>query len=413
MLHILFVILKILGIVLLSLLALFLLLLLIVLLVPIRYQLDAKKRDEIIVKMRVNWLLRLVFLRIWYIDEQLHIKLRIFGIPIWDNLKPKKEKKVKKSKNRQSENNSLEEETQGFEGEDQVIEEEDQGVEGEAQGFAGDMRPSTGKSTSKEGVSLLEEKQSQLVIKTKQNEFSDTEGKTDQLEPYNTESQNSNKVDIGQQDSTIENTQLENSSNLDTKSESSVQDEFETLDEQLQKDDEFKHKQSKIRRLIAKITSFFKKIKNILQKIPKLFTNIKEKALQVKKLIRNLLDKKNKIVAFFQDETNKVGIKTTLAKVIALLRHCGPQKLKGYIKFGMEDPATTGQLLGVASIIYAKFQGAIIFEPDFENSVFEAEVMARGRIRIISLLIIGLRLILDKNFKELLKNVKLIKEELV
>lgn len=330
MLHILFVILKILGIVLVSLLALFLLILLVVLFVPIRYQLDAKKRDEIIVKMRVNWLLRIIFVRIWYINEQLHIKLRLFGIPIWDNLKPKKEKtpksKIKKEKRKK------------------------EGQKEEEQSFEEESDLSFDKSSSKDIVKKIEEKEPLLEIKVKQNEFKD-------------------------------------SSNV--------------------------HNKSKIGKLIDKISSFFTKMKNLFQKIPKILRTIKEKVLGVKTLFANLIEKKNKIIAFFQDEKNKSGIKVAFVQVFALLRHCGPQKLKGYVKFGMEDPSTTGQLLGVASIVYAKFQGAITFEPDFENQVFEAEVMAKGRIRIISLLIIGIRLIRDKNFKELLKNVKQIKEELV
>lgn len=96
MLHILLLILKIIGILLLVILGLILITLCCVLFIPIRYHFDTQYFGSPVLFARVSWLLRMVCVKVSY-ETDFHLVVRLFGITIIDNKKPK-ENKVKKTK---------------------------------------------------------------------------------------------------------------------------------------------------------------------------------------------------------------------------------------------------------------------------------------------------------------------------
>ena len=61
------------------------------------------------------------------------------------------------------------------------------------------------------------------------------------------------------------------------------------------------------------------------------------------------------------------------------VKHILPQKIEGHVKFGMDDPCTTGQILGGLGIVYGIYGEYLTIEPEFNDSIFEAEVMLKGR----------------------------------
>lgn len=108
MVSILFTVLKIIGIALLIIFGLVLFILLLILLVPVRYSGSGSYQDGLLAGgLRASWLLHLVSVRGEFQNKNeqvLHIYLKIFGIPFYDNLRersPKrKHKKVKSTKNK-------------------------------------------------------------------------------------------------------------------------------------------------------------------------------------------------------------------------------------------------------------------------------------------------------------------------
>lgn len=384
MLHILFVILKILGIILACILGLLLLLILIVLFVPIRYRVDVKKREEVIVKMRVNWLLRIVFMRGWFIDNQLHIKLRIFGFTIWDNLRPKKGKKVKikkgkkeKSKKKETKSEKIRKEVTNKE----VIKSEENEEE-------------TNREVIKNEENDKEEIKNEVI---KNVEIKKSEIKKEDIKFETTKNA---KLEYSQDFIDNKDTELVKENIFSSEDASENQEENQSFE-----NEEQSQKTSKIKEMIHKIKGFFHKLKQTIM-------NIKSKVKQLLQLFRKLLDKKNLVTSFFKDETNRAGIKLALGHLLNILKHCGPQRIEGYVKFGTGDPEQTGKILGVIAIFYGKYGQNVSIEPDFEEKVFEAEGMVKGRIRIFHLLIIGIKAIRDKNIKSLLKNARQLKEEL-
>lgn len=100
MLHILLLILKIIGIILLVILGFVLLTLCCVIFIPIRYHFDTKYFGNPVVFARVSWLLRIVCVKVSY-EKDLHLIVKLFGMTIIDNKKPKKKKHLKTIKNKE------------------------------------------------------------------------------------------------------------------------------------------------------------------------------------------------------------------------------------------------------------------------------------------------------------------------
>lgn len=104
MVSILLTVLKIIGIAILAILGLILFILLLILFVPVRYRAEGAYRgSKFTADMRATWLLHAVSLAAGYsMGQAFHMRLRLFGIAVYDNLKPEKvkfkNKKIKSTK---------------------------------------------------------------------------------------------------------------------------------------------------------------------------------------------------------------------------------------------------------------------------------------------------------------------------
>ncbi len=75
-----------------------------------------------------------------------------------------------------------------------------------------------------------------------------------------------------------------------------------------------------------------------------------------------------------------------LGKGKGLLHHILPRKIRGKLIFGFEDPALTGQVLGVAAIFYSFYQDKFLLTPVFDRQILEGEIKLSGRIYGVYLL---------------------------
>lgn len=155
-----------------------------------------------------------------------------------------------------------------------------------------------------------------------------------------------------------------------------------------------------------------KPIRTIFQRIKDIFIKIREGLHSIRNIFSNIKAKIHLIKEFLDIEDNRKGIGRVYTGLKKTLRHILPYKVKGVVRIGLDDPCSTGYLLGALSMVYPIYADKIQIIPDFQEEVLEGQVDAKGRIRAFTLLIIGIKLILNDNFKTLLKNVKELKEEL-
>lgn len=89
-----------------------------------------------------------------------------------------------------------------------------------------------------------------------------------------------------------------------------------------------------------------------------------------------------------------------------LLRHTKPKELSGYIRFGFEDPSATGYVMAAYGILYPIWSPKLSVEPDFERQVLECHILIKGRIRVWHFVRAALRMILSKDVRRVIRDVK-------
>lgn len=110
------------------------------------------------------------------------------------------------------------------------------------------------------------------------------------------------------------------------------------------------------------------------------------------------------IKQFWQE--NKPAVQKIFQKIRALMKALLPKWLEGTIWFGTGDPCTTGEITGVLAILYGFYGGKLNIYPDFNQALFMAELLAAGKIRLFTFIRICITVLLDKDVRRLIKNVK-------
>ena len=368
MLHIILLLLKIIGILLLCVLGLILLILLTTLFVPIRYRVAAKHGEDIFyLKGRIHWLLHIVHLNVSHIEGQLHIQARLFGFLIYDNLKPKKPKESRKKKINKK---SLKKKTDKMKTTKKKASSEST-ITTNAADHADRKNTSAERASKTSNASITEH-----GIATVQ-----TQKEIEKTEIERTENERTE-------------TAIETTENIKSSQENSA---FTARDR--------RERKSILRKLLERIRS-------IRDKIVSTFLKWKERIRQVCSTVSSFRFKLDLISKFLRDELNKEGMHLTFSSLKKLLKHVLPTKLKSRLTFGTGDPCSTGQALGAMSILYSFYGDRIQIIPDFERNILEGEHFAKGRIRLVTILIIVVKLILDKRFKQLKNNFIILKEAL-
>lgn len=110
-------------------------------------------------------------------------------------------------------------------------------------------------------------------------------------------------------------------------------------------------------------------------------------------------DKISSIITFIRDHENKSGLQKIKKELAGVFRYLMPDKIRGRVLFGTGDPCTTGWVLGAISMFRVAYTEGLVIEPDFEEKVFVADGLLKGKIRVIYFLRLFLRGYLDDDIK--------------
>ncbi len=140
---------------------------------------------------------------------------------------------------------------------------------------------------------------------------------------------------------------------------------------------------------------------------------IKEKIVQIINWLRAIPEKIKKIFSqisniknWLWDENNKKTIRLIYEEIIYLLLHYHPRKVIANLDFSIGDPALTGQVLGILSMMPFLYHKKVRIGPDFQSeSVYvKGTFEVRGRIRMIHLVRSLLHIWKDETIKTLIKS---------
>lgn len=350
MLHIILGILKIIGIILASIIGLLIILFVLGLFYPISYVLEGRKNGvELTAKGKGYWLFHAVSFIIWYEEKTLQYKLRVFGIPI--SLEPKgKKDKSNRKQNRDSKKNRENKRNEK-------------------------NRSSEENGNSKEHIDSIDIKDKQGIKDYKNIEIE-------------------NKY-TGTTDNSIEE---EVASTPTEQMEDKPEQEGVRICE-TQKEEKKKSVFGRMKLFWIRIKEFFSKVFSRVRKIKDTLKDLCDKMESIKGQASN-------IVAILKEEDTKIALKLVKDQLVVLVKHMRPRKIKGYIHFGLEDPAATGYITGVLGMIYPMLPKKFVIRPDFENEVLEGDIYMKGRIQSFVILRIAWILYKDKHIKQIIAKLK-------
>ena len=127
----------------------------------------------------------------------------------------------------------------------------------------------------------------------------------------------------------------------------------------------------------------------------------KTRLKSIKKRLGQFDKKKKKILKSIKDEKNRLAIKILFKLLIKLLKHILPQRVKGRVEFGFEDPATTANIVGYISLLHPKYYKRVEIIPVFNNEIIDINLDIRGRIQLVYILYILIIGFFDKNIRRL------------
>ncbi|MEE0469368.1 MAG: DUF2953 domain-containing protein [Blautia sp.] len=122
--------------------------------------------------------------------------------------------------------------------------------------------------------------------------------------------------------------------------------------------------------------------------------------------IEKICDKIKKVKKILKSEQMKRTKTWMLKEIKSLIFHIKPKKLQGNIRFGLEDPCLTGEILAVAGVFYPLYGEYFTIEPFFEEQILEGEISFRGRIYGIYFAFLAWRIFQNRELRFIIKKFK-------
>ncbi|MGN0341985.1 MAG: DUF2953 domain-containing protein [Roseburia sp.] len=145
--------------------------------------------------------------------------------------------------------------------------------------------------------------------------------------------------------------------------------------------------------------------RKLFSKVRSIWSFIRSLPDKVRRLKKGLHRKSKDLGTILGDENNRQAVKLIWGELISLLKRYGPKKVRADMNFGTEDPALTGQILAVLSLMPFLFGSGIVIQPDFNSKKIyvKGTFDIRGRIQACHILGSLIRLYKNQNIKRLLK----------
>lgn len=106
-------------------------------------------------------------------------------------------------------------------------------------------------------------------------------------------------------------------------------------------------------------------------------------------------------------EVTKRAVKTIKEQLFHILDHIKPKKIKGFLNFGLEDPANTAIIYGTIDILAESIsQGKLIITPEFYQKGLTLDLMFSGRIFLGYLALCALKVFFNQNVRKVVKVVR-------
>ena len=103
----------------------------------------------------------------------------------------------------------------------------------------------------------------------------------------------------------------------------------------------------------------------------------------------------------YDDKRNKDAFALIKKEIIRLLKKIAPKKIKGFVHFGFDDPATTGSILMYLAMIYPVLPKKLKIDPSFEDTDIYGAIDVKGRLSLIVPAVSFLKVFFNKDCRRM------------
>ncbi|MBQ4482946.1 MAG: DUF2953 domain-containing protein [Lachnospiraceae bacterium] len=132
---------------------------------------------------------------------------------------------------------------------------------------------------------------------------------------------------------------------------------------------------------------------------------------KIKYKISVLYVKIKRIVYMLNDERDHEAVRELIFRVVRLLKHIRPRKLESNLKLGLDDPASTGEALGLIYSFYPVYTKHLKVEPYFDRKIIEADLFLKGYIQLFFVLWAAGKIYFNKDIRRLYRQIQRIRGE--
>lgn len=150
----------------------------------------------------------------------------------------------------------------------------------------------------------------------------------------------------------------------------------------------------------------FQKIEWMIGKIRQILGNIRYTIQSVYDKIMNIIHHIRYYYKVVRSDLFHRTWEKCSKEALKLLKSIAPRRIKGYLHIGMEDPATTGQILAYYGMLYPLIGGHIDVVPDFDRVVLEGQLKIRGHITLFCAVKTACTVYFNKDLRKLIRLLK-------
>lgn len=142
------------------------------------------------------------------------------------------------------------------------------------------------------------------------------------------------------------------------------------------------------------------------KKLLSIINNFNFKFRRICAKLKNASKRKQEYLDFLRDKRSKEAITFVKESIYKLLRNIFPRQGKGTINFGFNDPALTGEVLGIICIFKPERLKKLDVIPNFDEMMFNGNISFKGHICVFTTLLLVLKLYRQKRIREFLEFIK-------
>ena len=107
-----------------------------------------------------------------------------------------------------------------------------------------------------------------------------------------------------------------------------------------------------------------------------------------------------------ESERFNEALSLALNELLRILKALKPKGYRISLTYGLEDPALTGEITGLIAVLFPPSGKEMALDPDFDRQVLTGQGFIKGRIRLVTVLIVLWKLYFNKNIRWTVRELK-------